>query len=75
VREVRNVLRRIRHIHARKLDSQLGRREPFQKFGVGLLNQILGLFATLRQPARQIIKLVEVQNCQIFERIRSSTVP
>src|SRR6516162_2963653 len=30
--------------------------------------QIPGHFATLRQPARQIIKLVKVRNSQIFDR-------
>jgi hypothetical protein len=48
---------------------------PFQRLNIGLLNEIPGLFATLRQPVRQIIMLVEVPHCQIFERIRSSAVP
>lgn len=42
-----------------EISSQLERRESFQRLNVGLLNQVFGFFAILREPMSEIVKLIE----------------
>ena len=73
VREVRNVLRKMRYIHARKFVPNWKDENPFKPWR-RFLNQILGLFAILGQPVREIIEPVEERHCEFFERIGLSAL-
>src|SRR5208282_248746 len=40
-----------------------------QSLALGFLNQFFSLIAMLRQPLREVVRLVEERPCQFFERI------
>ena len=52
-----------------EISSQLKRRESFQRFNVGFLNQIFGFFAILREPMSEVVKLIEQRDGQFFKRV------
>ena len=57
VRDVRNVLRRIRYIQARKFVPGWNDRETSQRLDIGFLHQVFRLFAILREPVGEIVEL------------------
>src|ERR1700757_195005 len=52
-----------------EISAQLKRREPFQCLNVGLLNQVFGFVAILREPVSEVVKLIEERCRQFFERV------
>ena len=52
-----------------EISTQLKRREPLQSLNVGLLNQVFGFVAILREPMSEVVKLIEERCGQFFERV------
>jgi hypothetical protein len=63
-RHLKNVLRKMRYIHARKLVPNW-KTEPFQSLGVGLLN-VFRFSAILRQPVREVVQVIEARRGHRF---------
>ena len=52
-----------------EIGTQLKGRESFQRLDVGLLNQVFGFVAILREPVSEVVKLIEEWDRQFFERV------